>query len=435
MITTSAVRPICPTCKTDVFLRAPHVAVRVVCANCRALLEVEQGQLKLFRQLKDEAELEPQLPLGATGVLQGHEFTVIGRVVRTITWSSEPRAQAEYLLHNPQTGLRRLSCCEGHWSLAEPIAEDEVLNIGNYSADCRARHFQTFALNNARTKFLDGEFHWRIIPDRPVKLWMLISPPYLLTRAQSKASGKDKSGLYTEWWLAQWLEPLEAERAFGLEPLPRTTAIAPHQPFPYKPVYRYWRWLALLLSVLWIVAIALSKERQVFEQTFQLEPTQGSEETRVFFSEPFELKARQNLRAYASAPIDNSWLYVEGDLINEETGLVQQFGFPIEYYYGYEEGEHWTEGDTSGEEYLSALPPGKYTLRLEVQWEHWSQPLQVTVGLQQGVPRFWPFLLVLLALSVIPSLLLLYEYKSFEPRRWQGNPFMPERYRPKDDDD
>src|SRR5256884_3399665 len=63
----------------------------------------------------------------------------------------------------------------------------------------------------------------------------------------------------------------------------------------------------------------------------------------------------------SSSPVDNSWLALDGDFVNEDTGLIQAFELPIEYYHGVEDGESWSEGSHSNDTYVSALPEGKYT--------------------------------------------------------------------------
>jgi hypothetical protein len=143
--------------------------------------------------------------------------------------------------------------------------------------------------------------------------------------------------------------------------------------------------------------------RKVFEQNYQLPPLQNSDATQTVFSEPFELTGRRNVSVSASAPVDNSWLYVEGDLVNEDTGLVQQFSLPLEYYHGVEDGESWSEGDRDMRTVLSALPAGKYTMRLEAQWDKWQQPATLSVSVKQNILHGINFLLALIGLSIIPS--------------------------------
>src|SRR5206468_72139 len=136
-------------------------------------------------------------------------------------------------------------------------------------------------------------------------------------------------------------------------------------------------------------------------RSFRFDPLASSEGTQVAFADDFDLAGYQNIKVTMSAPVDNTWAYVEGDLVNDDTGLVQNFSMPIEYYHGVEDGESWSEGSTTSDTHLSALPAGRYTLRLEAQWEKWQQPMAVTVTVQQGVPRvlYWLVLMGLLALG------------------------------------
>ncbi|HEV2763128.1 MAG TPA: hypothetical protein VGV38_09045, partial [Pyrinomonadaceae bacterium] len=156
------------------------------------------------------------------------------------------------------------------------------------------------------------------------------------------------------------------------------------------------------------------------------DPAAPDEKTQVIFTEPFELKARENVRVTGRADVDNNWLYVAGDLINEETGLVQQFDLPIEYYSGTEGGEAWAEGGRTDSAHLSSLPAGRYTMRLEAQWEKWNKPTppELSVRVEQGVPRVLNLFLVLLALALLP-LLVAFMHLSFEHRRWAESAFNP----------
>jgi hypothetical protein len=174
---------------------------------------------------------------------------------------------------------------------------------------------------------------------------------------------------------------------------------------------------------------------RVFSQVYTLTPSaspspapgeDANEKTQVIFTEPLELHGGRNIRVTGSANVDNNWVYVAGDLINEDTGLVQEFELPIEYYYGVEDGESWSEGDREQTVYLPAVPEGRYTMRLEAQWENWNQatPPQLTLRVEQGVPRVMNLLLLLIGLSILP-LLAAFRHFSFERRRWADSAFNP----------
>src|SRR5262249_6467845 len=136
------------------------------------------------------------------------------------------------------------------------------------------------------------------------------------------------------------------------------------------------------------------------------------------------LSSHRNLRITLAAPVQNTWAYVEGDLIDESTGLVQTFAAPIEHYSGRDSDGSWSEGDAAPSVYLSSLPAGQYTLRLEAQWERQTAPLPLTIRIEQGVPRYLHLLLILIGISIIPVLIICSRF-AFEVRRWSQSDYSP----------
>lgn len=174
------------------------------------------------------------------------------------------------------------------------------------------------------------------------------------------------------------------------------------QPKANKSIYLAWG--ALFASTLCLgVYFHLSAEnRVVYYKTHELQPG-----TRVAFSDPIELKSRRNLQVAVYAPLDNSWAWVGGNFINEESGMVEEFELPVEYYSGREGSEEWTEGSESNRIYITSLPAGRYTLRLEFQWEQFTSPLPITVMVTEGVARTLHLALALLGISIIPAFLFM----------------------------
>src|SRR5207245_11615700 len=108
-----------------------------------------------------------------------------------------------------------------------------------------------------------------------------------------------------------------------------------------------------------IVFLGIGPRRKVYEESFTLTPPARGDQTQVVFSgQPFELRARQNIAVTAQANLDNSWVDIEGDLVNEDSGYIQTFLLPLSYYHGTDGGESWTEGARAATTYLSALPDG-----------------------------------------------------------------------------
>jgi len=425
---TFAAQLACPRCGGTLELHAPDKAERVTCPNCSSLLDVNEGNLKFLKAL-EPGKFTPQIPPGATtkagsfGVEES--LTVIGFMARSVTIEGTKYFWEEYLLYNPRAGFRWLVQSDNHWNFVESVPVGEVTET-NKGAQFRGEYFKLFQDATASVEYVQGEFYWKVTTGEHVRAMDYVSPPMMLSKevsiiaAQGAVQPIAAAAGEINWSLGRYVALKEIERAYDLSGLPRPSNVAPNQPFPYKGFYKYWAALTVLLFVMGLASFVTGGSRKVFEQNYPLPPLQNSDATQTVFSEPFELTGRRNVSVSASAPVDNSWLYVEGDLVNEDTGLVQQFSLPLEYYHGVEDGESWSEGDRDMRTVLSALPAGKYTMRLEAQWDKWQQPATLSVSVKQNILHGINFLLALIGLSIIPVIILIYQIM-FEKRRWEDS--------------
>jgi hypothetical protein len=463
----------CPNCAGALELRAPDQSERVTCPYCSSLLDINQGQLKYLTTLEPKGA-GPSIPLGATAEFEGQPFTVIGFMVRSVEYEGVRYFWQEYLLYNPQAGFRWLVESDGHWSYVVTVPPGDVVQTDEKRAVYQGKTFKIFQDAWARVEYVAGEFYWKVSAGEHVRATDFIAPPLMLSKevagqygaARRKRAAGEAGDLQAEeinWSLGTYLPVKEVKRKFSVD-LPRPHTVAPNQPFPNKRIYGYWLVMLFLALLVGTFVLVTGSRRTVFTQTFTLQgqptpsaaplptpppglsgaalrqfneqirrqlqsapvPQPAREGTQVIFTDQFELEARRNVLVSGSANVANNWLYVAGDLINEETGLVQQFEMPIEFYSGVEDGESWSEGGTNDSAYLSALPAGRYTMRLEAQWENWNQPQPPTlnVKVEQGVPRFLNLLLVILAISIIPVFVAI-RHASFEAKRWKDSEFKP----------
>jgi hypothetical protein len=166
------------------------------------------------------------------------------------------------------------------------------------------------------------------------------------------------------------------------------------------------------------IATAIGGGKKLHQQTITIPSgsVSGAPESAVFAG-PIFVPATSNVEVRIEAPVSNSWLYLEGALINEETGSVDEFDAEVAYYSGSDSDGSWTEGGTSATRYIPSVPAGRYTLRLEPQWEAGRQPPSYELGVRSRVPRFFHLLLAGLALLAWP-LGLAWSKLRFEARRW-----------------
>src|SRR5262249_48262887 len=148
----------------------------------------------------------------------------------------------------------------------------------------------------------------------------------------------------------------QVEKAFATGGLPKPEKVAPNQVFPHRKIYKYWGLMMAALVLIGIAISATAPRQQVFKQSFQLQPLKDANGTQVIFTDPIALSGGRNIKVTANSNVDNTWLYIDGDFIDETSGLVQTFSIPVEYYHGVDDGESWSEGSNEAETHLAALP-------------------------------------------------------------------------------
>jgi hypothetical protein len=414
----------CPQCNGPLDLRAPDAALRVSCPNCNGLLDVSHGKLSYIQALSKGPP--PEIPLGREGTVPDGRMTVIGYMVRDCVVEGVTYAWEEYLLYKPQIGFRWLMRSDDHWMFLKPLGAGAVFD-GNTSVSFQSKQYKLFNRVNARVRRVYGEFYWRVSEGDATHAADYVRAPEIIS--------KEASGTEVSWSRGVYMPKASIEAAFGLKkPLREPKGVGPCQPNPHTIPWAVGLGLiggALLLLILFSV---LNTHQTVVTKALAFPPLESKDATQVLFTDPVEISARSNIRITATAPVNNSWVYVEGDFINEETGLVQNFSIPIELYQGVEDGQFWTEGSNESEIYLSAMPAGRYSMRLEAQWGaespspgrpgHYATPTTVNITVEQGIVRYIPFVVVL-AILAIPLLIKALLRNSFERRRWSDSMFSP----------
>ena len=430
----------CPNCAGPLELRAPDKTERVTCPNCNSLLDVNQGQLEYLKSL-EATGFQPLIPLGTTGDVPEGKMTVIGAMQRSVMIEGVQYFWSEYLLYNPQIGFRWLVHSDDHWNYVRAVPPGEVTTLGKF-ANYSGKNYKIFQDAQARVETVLGEFYWKVEAGEQVRGIDYVAAPYMLSQEVSTVYVTDPEDANKQrratgeinWSLGTYVPVPQIEKAFSVSGLPRPSTVAPNQPYKHWWVYKYWIAFVLLLLLTGFATLVLSgSTSEAFSQSVTLPPLPNAEGTQVYFSQPFELKGRRNIRIVGESPVQNTWVYLEGDLINDETGVVQSFPIEISYYQGVEDGESWTEGGQKDTAYTSAMPGGRYILRLEGQWERWQQPQTVMVRVEQNVTHGFNLILALIVMSIGPVVMGIYHI-SFERRRWSESMF-DESGSSDDDDD
>jgi hypothetical protein len=262
-----------------------------------------------------------------------------------------------------------------------------------------------------------GEFYWEVHAGEMAQATEYVAPPYSVN--------EDATDTEVSFTHGEYLEPGVIEEAFKpKEPLPARHGIAPSQPNPNSAAPA-WTWAGVwgtALLAIFLVVNVLAANETVLDTTVRLGPEAVSgTPSAMNFSDPFPIHKRGNMRADVYSAVNNDWLGVQGDLVNQETQEVISFYQELSYYSGSDSEGAWTEGSREGTEYLSAVPPGTYVLRTTAAFGNAPGSSlagrQFQVKLVSDTPRGTWFCCALVLLLIGPVVAFM-RASTFESTRW-----------------
>ena len=402
----------CPQCGGPLEIRAPDQTQRVACPWCGSLLDAT-NDLAILQAL-NQAPVKPDISLGTKGRIGRATWTVIGFMVRSVEYEGIRYGWHEYLLYEPRKGFRWLTNNNGHWSFVEPAHAGDVRDVFSGTARYAEQRYRHFQSAEAQVDHVVGEFYWAVARGDKTRIVDYVAPPYFLSKESTPSEDV--------WSRGEYMEPGQIWETFRLqgEP-PEPTGVAPNQVWKWKKdargVYASALMFAGLILFGYVVLLALGGST-VHTESFTIPPNAapGSAEATVF-TQPFEIPRSGNVQIRAKAPVMNSWLYLDGALIEESSGDFHAFDIEVSYYTGRDSDGVWTEGSDRRTTYLGSVPPGRYVLRLSPQWEQARVPQGYEIRVRSRVPRFYQAFLALLAVGFWPVMVAWRQFR-FEMARW-----------------
>jgi hypothetical protein len=419
----------CSQCGGPLDLKAPDQAERIWCPYCGAGHDIAAGKLAFFKKLKP-SKTKPIIPLGKTGTIDDVPYVVAGFMERAVHFDRD-YFWTEYLVYNREHGYRWLVNSDDHWSFVTPLRPGDVVDANPRGASKTVQHegrtFKIFQSATARVTHVVGEFYWKVAVGEKVDTIDYVSPPFGISKEITLQGAQEIS--YSH---ARYMQPGEVEKAFGVDKLARPAGVGPIQPYTGARLAIPWLIMVVLLLVTAMVLGTMKPGSVVHEQFYDLasmpagewgaDPTSAN--ARVFFTQPFELTGSDNVEVRASAPLQNNWLYVGVDLVDETAGRMTSVEMPLEYYSGVDGGERWSEGKHTRTMFLSAPKKGPHVLRVEAHWEAGKTPPSLNIRIREGVFRGLHLVLALIAISIFPLFAIIRQI-AFESRRWQDSSYSP----------
>ena len=154
----------CPHCGAPVEVQLAD-SKSITCRSCRSLIDLTQGVGGELRHAEQHEPVEPLIPLGSTGKLQGVDWQVVGYQHRLGTEPEDPDEHFgwdEYLLYNRKRGFCFLVDATDGWSLVKPVTGAPQLAPDLQAATYLGTRYRQEYAYKAQTTFVEGEFYWPV---------------------------------------------------------------------------------------------------------------------------------------------------------------------------------------------------------------------------------------------------------------------------------
>jgi hypothetical protein len=410
----------CPQCGAAIILRSLGHAETVVCESCHSILDAKDPNLQILQKFEAITGGDrPLIPLGTRGKLRGVDYEVIGFQRRGIQVEGISYHWHEYVLFNPYKPVRYLTEYNGHWNDVSVCKELPVTQFA--SANYLGEVYKHFQSSDATTDYVLGEFPWQVRVGEHAAVVEYVKPPRVLSA--------EKSASEVTWSVGEYMYGADIWKSFNLPGRPPEAAgVYENQPSPVdknvKGIWAGFLAFAILLLVLMAGFDLVSSKGTAFESSYRLDAGEPKGEA-SFVTNVFELEGRtSNVEVTTTANVDNSWIYLNYALINQDSGQAWDFGREVSYYHGYDSDGSWTEGSEKDNVVIPSVPAGHYYLRIEPEVDPKHPPIVYSIHVKRDVPVLGFFGIAFLAL-LFPALAITWRAINFERMRWAESDHPP----------
>lgn len=380
----------------------------LACTHCTAVLNLAEQHPAFIGDRNLAIAKRFDLKIGDSGTVRGAQSEVIGRLHYT-EFDSEPTA--EYLLWSSTTGYRWLAHYAGNWTLSRSTGMgpswDALAGIKPKDkvvvADMTLRFFER---GSQKLQYVDGALPWEArIGD---------ATDYRTFIGGTRGLTLEKSGNEVESFVTEHIDGLKVLSAFGRgDRYSPPTEIGALRPNPLD------RWKLPIVAALILLGLANLYGANLAHKpgtTLTKVTILGAAGEEARLSDPFTIpKGTEILGLHVSAAVNNGWVYITGELLDESgSSVLAVTGSEVSYYHGTEGGESWSEGSTSRRILMKAPQPGTY--RFSASREG-SQTPHVQIAITRGDRMLRYPLGAGLLLLLYPAWALA-RSAGFERRRW-----------------
>jgi len=154
----------CPHCGAPVTV-ALSTSKSITCGSCNSVIDLSSGIGGELKSATQDEPVQPLIPLGTQGQLQGVKWQVVGFQHRMglAPGDDEQFGWSEYLLYNQKRGFSFLVDSEEGWSLVRPTTgAPKMASSSAQSASYMGTEYQLKYSYDAETNYVCGEFYWQV---------------------------------------------------------------------------------------------------------------------------------------------------------------------------------------------------------------------------------------------------------------------------------
>ena len=152
----------CPHCGAPVTVTLA-TSKSITCGSCNSVIDLSQGIGGELKSAIQDEPVQPLIPLGTLGQLQGVQWQVVGFQHRmgVVPGDDEHFGWSEYLLYNQKRGFSFLVDSEEGWSLVRPTTGAPTMTSSSArSASYLGTNYTLKYSYTAETNYVCGEFYW-----------------------------------------------------------------------------------------------------------------------------------------------------------------------------------------------------------------------------------------------------------------------------------
>lgn len=153
----------CPHCGAPVQVQL-STSKSITCGSCASIISLDSGVGGELRAAEQDEPVQPLIPLGSKGQLQGVHWQVVGFQHRmgVEPGDDEHFGWSEYLLYNQKRGFAFLVDSEEGWSMVRPTTGAPQMAATGRSATYMGTKYDLKYSYEAETTYVLGEFYWQV---------------------------------------------------------------------------------------------------------------------------------------------------------------------------------------------------------------------------------------------------------------------------------